>query len=193
MITCQYQARRFLPDTVVFFCVNRNCEKFHCIVQDSECKNCPLQQSSNHDPVVLLQRIKLPSNSKDEDIDPETVMEPAIPSSGRSLLCKIADTLPTSNQDYPFYFEPNGVIVFHKKEDSWEPPPHDLNGFVAKKVNPLRFIPLWLPCELRQQQASRTSCGWLRIEMTCKCPEANFDSPVSWIECKNCHFRKEEI
>lgn len=195
MITCQYQARRFIPG-VQFFCVQPKCDKFQKTVVDKECEVCLLRQPSDHDATALsdsnrqLTGIAPPGQ---EDVNLETLIEPKTPAIGKSLLCRLAETLPVAReQDRPFYFESNGVLVFEKREEDWEPP-RALNGFVAKPENPWRFIPLWPVCVLRQQWAERTSCGWLSIHMICKCPRSmKVDCAITWKECQHCSVRESE-
>lgn len=193
MITCQYQARRFTLGEIQFFCVHRECDKFQQVVVDDECVVCPMRHSSDHDGRALVEQsrqLEGVAPPGQEDVDLDTVVEPEVPAAGRSLLCQLDETLPQPReQDRRFHFEPNGVLVFEKTD--WEPP-RALNGFVAKPEDPWRFIPLWLPCTQRQQQAERTSCGWLAIHMTCKCPQhPRSDCAVVWKECQHCQFRQE--
>jgi len=194
MITCQYQARRFTSDGIQFFCVHRECNRFQQTVLDSECIVCSLRHPSDHDARAFVEQSRVLEGVAppgQEDVDLDTVVEPETPITGRSLLCQLGDTLPPpKEQDRRFHFESNGVLVFEKTD--WEPP-RALNGFVAKPEDPWRFIPLWLPCTLRQQRAERTPCGWLSIHMTCKCPQhSRGDCAVVWKECQQCPVREGE-
>jgi len=194
MITCQYQARRFISG-VQFFCVHQKCARFQQIITDEECVACSLRQPSAHDAVALIEsdrHLTGVAPPGQEDVDLDLVVEPEIPTNGRSHLCQLEETLPPPReQDRRFHFELNGVLVFEKKEEDWEPP-RALNGFVAKPEAPWRMIPLWPPCDLRQQQAKRTSCGWLSIHMTCKCAQhPKVDCAITWKECQQCQVREE--
>jgi hypothetical protein len=112
--------------------------------------------------------------------------------SGHWSLAGIEATLPPHKplRDRVLRFEENGAIVYKQEED--DDPPNDINGYLRDPNNLYRFVPLWLPCQLRFQTGYRIAkCGCINIIMRCNNPQLpSFADRVSHDTCHSCLARK---
>jgi len=93
------------------------------------------------------------------------------------------------------HFEEDGTIVYEQGDG--DEPPNDIDGYQRDPNDPFRFIPLWLPCQLRIQNAVRyADCGCINVIMRCNNPAIPlFGELVTHTQCQHCPERKpwEEI
>ncbi len=144
------------------------------------CQTCPLRQETGSPPPP-------PPNP------PETPGPAAYtPGRPRPDLRAIELTLPpfVEGRDRPVCFDPDGTIVYEKRAGNWEPP-RAINGYLRDPNNLWRFLPLWLPCQLRHQIAVRyANCGCIGLNMRCNHPQApTFGQQVPYTTCKTCQHR----
>jgi hypothetical protein len=108
-----------------------------------------------------------------------------------SLTLPPADPKPEQTFRRPV-FESDGSIVYPKEDGDWEPP-QNINGYARDPENKWRFLPLWLPCQLRIQSAFlKANCGCIDIIMRCNNPQATtFGQRLSAAACENCPVRSK--
>lgn len=122
---------------------------------------------------------------------------PPPPASMTTMSARLADidkTLPpfVEGRDRPLHIEPDGTIVYDKREGDWEPP-RDIDGYQRDPNDPFRFTPLWKPCALRLQVGVRlANCGCIQVRMRCNNPAAELGKNVKYTDCEACQHRVEE-
>ena len=107
---------------------------------------------------------------------------------------KLESTLPPpKDTDRPIRFNLDGSIEYLDSSTNWEPPREVGNGWERDPENPLRFVPLWLPCADRNQKATRyANCGCVTVTLTCNNPVAKrHGHPVTHDICKSCGYRSD--
>jgi len=153
-----------------------------------------IKQESGTDTATTLAPTPQPkSASQTEQIRPAPVAYTA--GQPRPDLAAIQLTLPAPDAKERTFarpiFEPDGEIVYPKREGDWELP-QNINGYVRDPNNAWRFLPLWLPCTLRYQMAFlKANCGCIDIIMRCNNPQAPaYSHRLDDTACKQCPHRR---
>lgn len=105
---------------------------------------------------------------------------------------RLEDTLPPeTEEDRHVVFNEDGSIRYDEKPGY--DVPRAITGYKQDPDNPLRFLPLWPPCQLRHQQAVRYPvCGCIDVIMRCNNPDCKvFTTRVGHEACLSCDRRQQ--
>jgi hypothetical protein len=179
---CFYRQLRGTEEGYLPICRCQECDKFKQPVSAATCTACKFRKAL---PFTLPFTLPFPM--------PVAVsVAVAVP---RPDLQAIETTLPAANpiKDATFrrpVFHTDGSIEYPKGPKDWEPP-QNIDGWV-RDTNKWKFLPLFLPCQLRHQSAFlKASCGCVNVISRCNNPQAPpFGQRVSHETCAACTKRQ---